>query len=55
MNCKYQCSICGWIYEPEIGDPTTGIRRRTIFEDLPDNWTCPVCAASKSDFKPLNC
>ncbi|MFX1535378.1 MAG: rubredoxin [Promethearchaeota archaeon] len=53
MNYKYQCSVCGWIYEPKIGDPTSGIGRGTSFEDLPDNWTCPVCGAPKKEFIPM--
>lgn len=54
MNNKYQCSICGWIYEPEIGDPTSGIRSGIAFGDLPDDWTCPVCGARKEDFVPID-
>lgn len=50
---KYQCSVCGYIYDPEKGDPDGGIKPGTKFEDLPDDWTCPVCGASKDQFKKL--
>lgn len=49
-NDKYQCSICGYIYDPLIGDPDGGIKPGTSFENLPDNWVCPVCGAGKADF-----
>ncbi|MBN1376543.1 MAG: rubredoxin [Dehalococcoidia bacterium] len=48
---KYECSVCGYIYDPEKGDPDSGIKPGTRFEDLPDDWTCPVCGASKDQFK----
>ncbi len=47
---KYQCSICGYIYDPEKGDPGSGIAPGTPCEDLPEDWTCPNCGALKSDF-----
>lgn len=47
---KYRCTICGYIYDPAVGDETQGIDPATAFEDLPDTWTCPVCGAPKSDF-----
>ena len=50
---KYKCSVCGYIYDPALGDPDGGIKPGTPFESLPDNWTCPVCGASKSDFEKL--
>ncbi|OSS42054.1 Rubredoxin [Desulfurella amilsii] len=50
---KYVCKICGWVYDPEIGDPDGGIKPGTQFEDIPDNWVCPVCGAAKSDFELL--
>jgi rubredoxin/flavin reductase (DIM6/NTAB) family NADH-FMN oxidoreductase RutF len=52
MN-KYQCSVCGYIYDPEKGDPDGGIKPGTRFEDIPDDWTCPVCGASKDQFKQI--
>ncbi len=48
---KYVCTICGYVYDPEKGDPDAGIEPGTKFEDLPDDWTCPVCGASKDDFE----
>lgn len=50
---KWECSVCGHIYDPAEGDPDSGIVPGTTFEDLPDNWVCPVCGAEKSEFKPL--
>jgi rubredoxin len=47
---KYRCTVCGFIYDPEEGDPDSGIMPGTPFEDIPDNWTCPVCCVSKQDF-----
>jgi len=48
---KYKCTVCGYIYEPEKGDPDSGIKPGTPFEELPDNWVCPVCGADKSAFE----
>jgi rubredoxin len=50
---KWQCTICGYIYDPQIGDPDNGIKPGTDFEDLPDNWVCPVCGASKDEFEVM--
>ena len=50
---KYECSVCGYIYDPEVGDPDSGIEAGTPFEQIPDAWECPVCGASKSDFEPF--
>lgn len=47
---KYECTVCGHIYDPAEGDPDSGISPGTRFEDLPDDWTCPVCGAEKADF-----
>lgn len=47
---RYQCSICGYIYDPEEGDSHSGIKPGTAFEDIPDDWTCPICGVSKKDF-----
>ncbi len=49
-NEKYKCSVCGYIYDPETGDDTHGIKAGTSFDDLPDDWTCPVCGVDKSFF-----
>ena len=48
---RYVCSICGYIYDPAAGDPDSGIKPGTRFEDLPDDWTCPVCGATKDKFE----
>jgi len=50
---RYQCTICGYTYEPDKGDPDGGIAPGTAFNDLPQGWTCPVCGAGKDQFKQL--
>ncbi len=47
---KYVCDLCGYVYDPEVGDPDNGIAPGTAFEDLPSNWTCPMCGVDKSSF-----
>jgi rubredoxin/flavin reductase (DIM6/NTAB) family NADH-FMN oxidoreductase RutF len=47
---KYRCDVCGYVYEPEKGDPNADIPPGTAFEDLPDDWVCPVCGAGKDQF-----
>lgn len=47
---RYVCSICGYVYDPEKGDPEGNIPAGTGFDDLPDDWTCPICGASKDKF-----
>ncbi len=51
---KYECIACGYIYDPEKGDPTQNIAPGTAFEDLPDDWTCPDCGAGKDQFEPVD-
>ena len=48
---RYRCTVCGYIYDPELGDPDGGIKPGTPFEEIPDDWVCPVCGAAKSDFE----
>ena len=48
---KYECIACGYIYDPEIGDPDNGIAPGTAFEDLPDDWVCPDCGVGKDEFE----
>ena len=48
---KYVCAMCGYVYDPAEGDPDSGIEPGTAFEDLPDDWTCPICGAEKSEFE----
>ncbi|SMC63364.1 rubredoxin [Papillibacter cinnamivorans] len=50
---KYRCIPCGYIYDPALGDPDSGIAPDTSFEDLPDNWQCPICFVGKDDFEPI--
>ena len=47
---QYECQVCGYVYDPELGDPDSDIAPGTSFEDLPDNWVCPVCGAGKDEF-----
>jgi rubredoxin len=51
---KYICTSCGFIYDPVDGDPDGGIPPGTAFEDIPDDWFCPVCGARKKDFELLD-
>jgi rubredoxin len=48
---KHVCNVCGYVYDPEEGDPDNDIDPGTAFEDLPDDWKCPVCGADKDDFE----
>jgi rubredoxin len=48
---RYVCTVCGYVYDPEKGDPDSGIAPGTSFKDIPDDWVCPVCGVSKEDFK----
>ena len=50
---KYICTVCDWVYDPEIGDPEVGIEPGTAFEDIPEDWVCPVCGVGKDDFELL--
>ena len=51
---KYECSVCGYVYDPADGDPENGISAGTAFEDLPDDWVCPICGASKDEFREVD-
>lgn len=51
---KYVCIPCGYVYNPEQGDPDSGIAAGTPFEDIPDDWVCPTCGAPKDQFEPLD-
>ena len=48
---KYVCEACGYEYDPEVGDPEHGIPAGTPFEDLPEDWECPLCGLGKDSFK----
>ena len=50
---RYRCGICGYVYDPERGDPDGGIAPGTPFEEIPDDWSCPICGASKDAFEPV--
>lgn len=47
---KYLCEACGYIYDPAEGDPDSGIAPGTKFEDIPEDWVCPLCGVAKADF-----
>ena len=48
---QYRCTVCGYIYDPAVGDPDAGVPPNTPFEGLPDDWLCPVCGAAKDQFE----
>jgi len=50
---KYICDLCGYIYDPEVGDPDSKIKAGTSFDDLPADWVCPMCGAGKDSFSPV--
>ena len=50
---KYRCELCGWIYDPAKGDPNNGVEVGTPFEEVPEDWTCPLCGADKSQFEKI--
>ena len=50
---KWECTICGYIYDPAKGDREKGIKPGTPFEELPDDWVCPDCGAPKSEFEKV--
>ncbi len=51
MSKKYVCTVCSYEYDPEVGDPDRGIEPGTPFEQIPEDWVCPVCGATKEDFE----
>ncbi|HEX2921997.1 MAG TPA: rubredoxin [Bacteroidales bacterium] len=50
---KYKCVVCGFIYDPDEGDPASGIEPGIAFEQLPDDYICPVCGAGKTEFEEI--
>ncbi len=50
---KYQCLVCGYVYDPAEGDPDSGIAPGTAFTDIPDGWVCPICGVGKDQFEPI--
>ena len=51
---KYECTACGYVYDPAGGDPENRIDPGTAFEDLPDDWVCPECGVPKDEFEPVD-
>ena len=51
---QYVCDVCGWIYDPVVGDPDNGVEPGTSFADIPDGWVCPDCGAGKDEFSPVD-
>jgi rubredoxin len=49
---RYVCGVCGYVYDPAVGDPDAGIEPGVPFEKLPEDWVCPVCGADKDEFAP---
>ena len=49
---KYVCDLCGYVYDPAVGDEENGVAPGTAFKDIPDDWVCPVCNAGKDEFSP---
>jgi len=50
---KWECLVCGWVYDPAAGDPDGGIEPGTKFEDISDDWVCPECGAGKDMFEEM--
>ncbi|MGQ9513726.1 MAG: rubredoxin [Thermoproteota archaeon] len=50
---RYRCTVCGYVYDPTVGDPESKVPPRTPFEKLPGDWVCPVCGAPKELFEPV--
>lgn len=51
---KYRCLMCGYEYDPAVGDPDSGVAAGTAFEDLPADWVCPECGVGKEEFDPID-
>ncbi|MEW5857769.1 MAG: rubredoxin [Cyanobacteriota bacterium] len=51
---KYICTVCSYIYDPQEGDPDSNIPPGTPFENIPEDWVCPLCGATKADFEPYD-
>jgi len=48
---KYTCIVCGYVYDPAVGDTDAGIAAGTSFDDLPEDWVCPLCGVGKDQFE----
>jgi rubredoxin len=53
QTSRYRCLVCDYVYDPAIGDPESGIAEGTSFEDLPEDWLCPVCGVGKEYFRKI--
>ncbi|MCJ8341961.1 MAG: rubredoxin [Cetobacterium sp.] len=51
---KWRCVICDYVYDPEVGDVDSGIAPGTKFEDIPDDWVCPICSVGKDQFEKMD-
>ncbi|MBQ4519678.1 MAG: rubredoxin [Bacteroidaceae bacterium] len=51
---KYVCTVCDWEYDPSVGDPDSGIAPGTPFEEIPEDWVCPICGVGKDSFEEVN-
>lgn len=51
---RFKCSVCGYVYDPEKGDPERNIAKNTSFADLPADWKCPLCGVGKDKFEPMD-
>ena len=51
---RYRCTVCGYVYDPKDGDSDGGIAPGTAFEDIPEDWVCPICSAGKEDFEVID-
>lgn len=51
---KWLCEVCGYVYDPTIGDEDNGIKAGTSFEDLPEDWVCPPCSVGKDQFEKMD-
>ena len=50
---RYVCTLCGYVYDPALGDPDNGVAAGTKFDDIPDDWVCPLCGVDKSSFEAI--
>ena len=50
---KFECLVCGYIYEEELGDPDNGVAAGTKWEDVPEDWVCPLCGVGKEEFEEV--
>lgn len=48
---KYVCLVCGWVYDPQTGDVANDVQAGTSFEDIPEDWVCPICGVGKEQFE----